>query len=180
MIEEKAKELAKKAHEGQSFSGLDFYGTHLATAAGYLRGAGADEETIAAGWLHDALEDTNLSEAELEKETSTRVLSLVKEVTDDKSKPRAEQIKAQIEKAPNLSKEAKLIKLADQAASLTHTWELDDRNTWSKKLIQNYLAKTAAVVTALGETDEHLLALFWNLHGLLIQKYGTGEVTEAP
>ena len=75
---------------------------------------GADAELVAAGWLHDAIEDTETTREELAEKFSDRVASLVVECTDDMRLPKAERRRLQVVDAPKKSPGAKLIKIADK------------------------------------------------------------------
>jgi (p)ppGpp synthase/HD superfamily hydrolase len=69
--------------------------------------------------LHDTIEDTETSPQELEDHFGQEVRLLVQEVTDDKSLPKLERKRLQVEHAPNLSKPAKLIKLGDKICNVS-------------------------------------------------------------
>ncbi len=60
-----AKEIATKAHEGQKRWGGEPYITHPAAIAKLVEYLGWHEKTVALGWLHDVLEDTNITVADL-------------------------------------------------------------------------------------------------------------------
>lgn len=77
----KAYEFAKRAHEGQKRMSGEPYFTHVVETAKNIAKLGMDTKTIAAGLLHDVLEDTEVSEEEMEKEFGPDVLFLVKGVT---------------------------------------------------------------------------------------------------
>ncbi len=73
--------FSKEAHAGQErFSG-DPYFLHLFETAKILAEIGMSPTTIAAGFLHDTLEDANTKEEELEKNFGEEILFLVKGVT---------------------------------------------------------------------------------------------------
>lgn len=77
----KAVEFAHRAHAGQKrLSGEDFI-THPLEIAKILEGWGLDSTTIAAGLLHDVLEDTHVTKEELTKEFGEEVANLVDGVT---------------------------------------------------------------------------------------------------
>ncbi len=78
---EKAYNFALKAHEGQKRETGDPYFTHSYETAKTLARLGMDADTISAGLLHDTLEDTKITESELESEFGENILSLVKGVT---------------------------------------------------------------------------------------------------
>ncbi|MEU0397797.1 HD domain-containing protein [Streptomyces sp. NPDC006208] len=59
--------IAREAHAGQKDKSGRPYTEHLAAVANGVRGRGGSEEQIAAGWLHDAIEDDALSQEWLER-----------------------------------------------------------------------------------------------------------------
>ncbi|MDN5000234.1 HD domain-containing protein [Bradyrhizobium sp. GCM10027634] len=117
-----AAELAARRHNGMARKGRgnEPYINHLAEVANLLATAtdGADAELVAAGWLHDAIEDTDTTREELAQTFSERVASLVVECTDDMSLPKTERRRRQIEDAPHKSPGAKLIKIADKISNI--------------------------------------------------------------
>jgi len=78
---EKAYEYSKKAHEGQTRYSGEPYFVHPATTAKILAEYGMDATTIAAGLLHDAVEDARVSRQEVEKEFGKELLFIVDGVT---------------------------------------------------------------------------------------------------
>jgi len=117
-----AAELAAHRHNGMARKGRgnEPYINHLAEVANLLAAAtdGVDAELVAAGWLHDTIEDTETTRAELAQKFGERVAALVVEVTDDMNLPKAERRKKQIEDAPHKSPGAKLIKIADKISNI--------------------------------------------------------------
>lgn len=77
-----------------------------------------DVSTIIAALLHDTIEDTDTTPAELHTHFGPKVLGLVLEVSDDKSLPKQERKLKQIQHAPHLSVWAKLIKMADKICNI--------------------------------------------------------------
>lgn len=78
---EKAYEFARKAHEGQTrFSGEPYF-THPAATAKVLSEYGMDATTIAAGLLHDAVEDARASREEIEETFGKELLFIIDGVT---------------------------------------------------------------------------------------------------
>lgn len=77
-----------------------------------------DLNTLVAAVLHDTVEDTETSPDELRAAFGDAVASIVLEVTDDRSLPKAERKRLQIEHAAHLSPEAQQVKLADKIANL--------------------------------------------------------------
>ncbi len=77
----RAYDFALKAHQGQTrFSGEPYF-IHVFQTARNLARYEMDATTIAAGFLHDVLEDTETKEADLEKEFGKEIVGLVKGVT---------------------------------------------------------------------------------------------------
>lgn len=81
-------------------------------------GGVTDLTTLMAAALHDTVEDTETTCAELVEHFGKKVADVVMEVTDDKMLAKAERKRAQIEHAPHLSKRATLVKLADKTCNL--------------------------------------------------------------
>jgi len=77
----KAYDFAEKVHDGQLRASGDPYFTHVFETAKNLARFGMTGETIAAGLLHDTIEDTGVSEATIEKEFGKEILFLVNGVT---------------------------------------------------------------------------------------------------
>jgi (p)ppGpp synthase/HD superfamily hydrolase len=117
-----AAELAARRHNGMARKGRgnEPYINHLAEVANLLSAAteGADAELIAAGWLHDTIEDTETTREELSQKFSERVASLVVECTDDMSLPKPERRRLQVVNASHKSPSARLIKIADKISNI--------------------------------------------------------------
>jgi guanosine-3',5'-bis(diphosphate) 3'-pyrophosphohydrolase len=117
-----AAELAARRHNGMARKGRggEPYINHLAEVANLLATAtdGADAELVAAGWLHDTIEDTETTREELAQKFSERVASLVVECTDDMSLPKNERRRLQVVNACHKSPGAKLIKIADKVSNI--------------------------------------------------------------
>ncbi len=104
-----------------------------------------DPEVLCGAVLHDTVEDTETTEAELEAAFGPAICKIVMEVTDDKSLPKGERKRLQIEHADRLSGQAKLVKLADKIANLRDMsqypppgWNLERRREyfdWGRTVI---------------------------------------------
>jgi guanosine-3',5'-bis(diphosphate) 3'-pyrophosphohydrolase len=77
----KAYAFSQKAHEGQMRYSGDPYFSHTAEVGFSLAEIGMDAATIAAGFLHDTMEDAGVSAETIETEFGGEVLSLVRGVT---------------------------------------------------------------------------------------------------
>ncbi len=77
----RAYAFAKKAHAGQKRESGDPYFTHVLATAETLQSWGMDEASIAAGLLHDTVEDTTISLEAIKKEFGEEVAFIVDGVT---------------------------------------------------------------------------------------------------
>ncbi|XP_039714140.1 guanosine-3',5'-bis(diphosphate) 3'-pyrophosphohydrolase MESH1 isoform X4 [Pteropus medius] len=77
-----------------------------------------DIVVLQAALLHDTVEDTDTTLDEVELHFGAQVRGLVEEVTDDKTLPKLERKRLQVEQAPHSSPGAKLVKLADKLYNL--------------------------------------------------------------
>ena len=76
-----AYEFAKEAHEGQIRKSGEAYIIHPVQVAGILADLEMDHETIAGGFLHDVVEDTETTIEEIEETFNSEVALLVDGVT---------------------------------------------------------------------------------------------------
>src|SRR3989338_1603074 len=78
---EKARIFAEKAHTGQKRHNGEPYFNHLLATANSLQELGMSAPTIAAGFLHDTVEDTGVAPETIEKEFGKDVRFIVEGVT---------------------------------------------------------------------------------------------------
>ncbi len=117
-----AYDYAARMHSGQTRKGAaqEPYVNHVIdVAARVARSPAADETLILGALLHDIVEDTAGTAAEIATRFGPDVAALVLEVTDDKSLPKAERKRRQEATAALKSDHARRIKLADKASNLT-------------------------------------------------------------
>ena len=108
--------FAERAHRDQQY-GEHPYVHHLAAVVAVLeRFAVGDPDLLAAGWLHDVLEDTPTTRAELEAAFGARVAELVWAVTDEPGANRRERKAATLPKTRSVPG-ATQVKLADRIAN---------------------------------------------------------------
>jgi len=159
----RALDFAARKHAAQRRKGVlaEPYVNHLAEVALLLAEAtdGGDPGVVAAGLLHDTLEDTRTSRAELADAFGEEVARLVEEVTDDKSLERDQRKQLQILGAPDKSQRARMIKIADKIANLRSVAESPPLG-WSSRRKQEYVAWARQVVAACGPTNARLETLF--------------------
>lgn len=97
-----------------------------------------DMTLLIAAVLHDTIEDTDTTHNEIRTGFGEDVLALVLEVTDDKTLPKQTRKQLQIEHAPNISRRAKILKLADKICNVTDVVH-SPPSVWTKKRKQEYL-----------------------------------------
>lgn len=112
-----------------------------------------DSEVIQAALLHDTVEDTDTTLEEIEKAFGSVVQSIVAEVTDDKSLPKATRKDLQIIHAPKSSTQAKLVKLADKLYNLRDL-EKSIPKGWTTERVQEYFVWSKKVVDGLRGTNQ--------------------------
>jgi guanosine-3',5'-bis(diphosphate) 3'-pyrophosphohydrolase len=118
-----------------------------------------DLDVLRAALLHDVIEDTGTTEAELRAAFGPRVAAIVAEVTDDKSLAKAERKRLQIEHAPSLSREARLVKLADKICNVRDV-AFAPPEGWSVERRTAYLDWAARVVAGCRGANPELEACF--------------------
>jgi GTP diphosphokinase / guanosine-3',5'-bis(diphosphate) 3'-diphosphatase len=121
-------------------------------------GGVTDIDVLSAALLHDTVEDTATTHEELVDVFGARIARIVAEVTDDQNLPKADRKRLQIERAPSISREAKLVKLADKLVNLRDVadhppakWDLARRQEyfdWAKQVIDGLRGAHAALEAA--------------------------------
>jgi len=101
-----------------------------------------DLRVLQAAILHDTIEDTDASYKEIRDKFGVEVADIVQEVTDDKSLPKLERKKHQVAHVKHISREAKLVKMADKI----HNLQSVSPNTWSSERVLGYVAWAQEVV----------------------------------
>jgi GTP diphosphokinase / guanosine-3',5'-bis(diphosphate) 3'-diphosphatase len=139
-------------HRNQRRKGADAspYINHPIDVADILWRIGSvrDIDTIVAAILHDTLEDTDATPSDIEALFGKEVLSLVQEVSDDKTLPKEERKRLQIINAHHKSAAAKQIKLADKISNITDIGKSPPKE-WSHERRLNYLDWADNVVLGL-------------------------------
>jgi guanosine-3',5'-bis(diphosphate) 3'-pyrophosphohydrolase len=118
-----------------------------------------DVNVIAAAILHDTVEDTETTLAELVREFGAEIAGIVGEVTDDKRLPKAERKRLQIERAARCSDAAKLVKLADKICNLRDMTARPPAD-WPQARIREYFDWARAVIQQVRGAHPVLEGLF--------------------
>jgi len=118
-----------------------------------------DPEVLAAALLHDSIEDTNTSFEELEIVFGYEIANIVAECTDDKNLSKLERKQAQIDHAAKISRQAKLVKLADKIANVNDMNDAPPAG-WSLERKREYFDWAKQVVDRMRGTHARLEARF--------------------
>jgi guanosine-3',5'-bis(diphosphate) 3'-pyrophosphohydrolase len=105
------------------------------------------------------IEDTETTAEELRKEFGENIAELVAEMTDDKSLPKDERKRLQIEHGHRMSRDGAMIKLADKICNLRDVAATPPMD-WSLTRQAEYFDWAKAVVDGLPLVSEKLLSLF--------------------
>lgn len=126
-----AYKFAHEKHAGQlDDSGSDYFTAHVAVVGRLLMGITLDPVVIAAGYLHDVLEDTDATLDEIIERFGPEIASLVCEVTHEGSKDTGYFF-------PRLkTKKGILIKFADRLSNLSRM------ESWDEERQAHYLKKS--------------------------------------
>lgn len=153
----RAARFAAVAHGAQTRKGSGLpYIVHPAHVADMAAGLDyATPELVAAAWLHDTIEDTDVEADELREEFGDRVAGWVVELTNQFTKAahpdknRAERKRLEAERLATVSREAKVLKMLDRISNLA-----DDG--LDAKFLRVYVQETNDLLDALRDGDPAL------------------------
>jgi GTP diphosphokinase / guanosine-3',5'-bis(diphosphate) 3'-diphosphatase len=159
-IIQRAKAYAFRRHGNQCRpnSSHEPIGIHLAEVASYVADESMDDRVIAAAWLHDAVEDTAASLAEIEGNFGPFVASIVEGLTDPvdyAAMPLGQRKLRQAERVARLSDHVKIIKLADQISNMRSVI-FDPPIDWSPEKAREYINGANIVGQACGDASARL------------------------
>lgn len=157
-LEQRAREFAENHHttigQTRKYTG-EPYINHPAAVVELVRGVQHTPEMLAAAWLHDTVEDTGATLAEVKAEFGDEVAALVEMLTDVSIPSDGNRaIRKEIDRAhtAQASPAAKTIKLADL---IDNSHSIIERDPEFAKV---YLAEKAALLEVLAEGDQVLYA----------------------
>lgn len=160
---------AKHSNQRRKDSAASPYINHPIGLADILANEGGitDPAVICAALLHDTIEDTETRREELEAHFGPKIAEIVLEVTDDKALPKEARKQLQIEHSPHISREAKLVKLADKISNLRDL--LASPPDWPVERKQAYFHWACQVVDGLRGIHPGLEAVFDALYARLAE-----------
>lgn len=155
--------FAAEKHKNQRRKGVEGtpYINHPITVAKLLTDVGLvyDADIIQAAILHDTIEDTETTAEELLEHFGKEVTNYVVEMTDDKTLPKPERKRLQVENASHKSYGARHIKICDKICNITDVTN-NPPGHWDLQRRKEYLDWAEKVVTALDEVNPNLKQLF--------------------
>lgn len=149
-LEATAIKMALEAHNNQRYGDLP-YQAHLEHVQKILTQFGYNNEPhlVIAAWLHDAIEDTSLTVADIENEFGKSIADTVYRVTDEPGSNRTERKKKTYPKIYQ-HREATVVKLCDRIANV----EASQNNKKKFKIYQAEQPALKAAVFSPGIADK--------------------------
>jgi guanosine-3',5'-bis(diphosphate) 3'-pyrophosphohydrolase len=158
-----AIEFAAEKHRTQRRKDKDAspYINHPIALAALLARVGGivDVTVLQAAILHDTIEDTDTSHAELVQRFGREVADIVMAVTDDMTLTKAQRKELQVERAAHATREVALVKLADKICNLRDMISAPPAS-WALERRQEYFAWAKRVVDRLPQVNPQLKAAF--------------------
>lgn len=139
------------------------YILHPLSVANRLQRAGADPQIIAAGLLHDTIEDCSpqgsVTKSILEKEFGPRIAEMVNDVTEqDRSLSWEERKQQALDHMQYLSHDSVLLKSADVLDNLSD--QIEDYKLLGDKMFESYNAPKSAQLTRYRKLIQKLLEVW--------------------
>ncbi|MFA5352684.1 MAG: HD domain-containing protein [Thermodesulfovibrionales bacterium] len=174
-IVDRARRFAEEAHSSinqrRKYTGAPYI-THPEAVVRLVRTASHTEAMLAAAWLHDTVEDTPVTLADIERKFGSEVARLVEELTDV-SRPEDGNRKTRKaidqEHTAKASPEGQTIKLADL---IDNTHSIVERDPGFAKV---YLAEKVQLLEMLREGDPILWAIASNFCAVALRYLETKE-----
>jgi guanosine-3',5'-bis(diphosphate) 3'-pyrophosphohydrolase len=122
-------------------------------------GGVSDIDVLCAALLHDTVEDTATTRKELKRVFGPAIARIVAEVTDNKKLPKATRKSLQVKHAASISREAKLVKLADKICNVRDVARRPPVS-WSRARQQEYFDWAKRVIDRLRGVNPRLERAF--------------------
>jgi (p)ppGpp synthase/HD superfamily hydrolase len=170
----KAAYFAAQAHREQRRKDEQAtpYINHLAEVAHLLAAAGCEQVVVAAGYLHDTIEDVGVTYETLQAEFGKAVADLVLAVTDDKSLEKQVRKQMQVEHALHASSEIAALKMADKISNLRSLFTAPPTG-WSQQRLFEYVEWAHRVVSNLPHQNPTLLGQYESIRKELLAACAT-------
>jgi (p)ppGpp synthase/HD superfamily hydrolase len=153
-IIDEAREFARLRHAFQirKYTGEPYF-NHCAAVANIVSAVGGDDAMIAAAYLHDVVEDCDVTIEEIKSKFGDDIASLVSDLTDvSKKSDGNRKVRKEIDRqhTAKASPRAKTIKLADLISNCEDIMDLDP------KFGEVYLAEKELLLEVLTEGNQTL------------------------
>lgn len=177
----RAVEFAAREHRRHRRKDEDAtpYINHLAHVAHLLAEAGCDVNLVAAGYLHDSIEDVDVTFEQLVAEFGEDIAELVRSVTDDKRLHWRARKQAQIDEAEHATARVAALKLADKVSNLCSLLEGPPKG-WDEREIARYVHWAHEVVSRLPEKNEVLMGRYLEVRRELLGRIGGSQWESNP
>ena len=140
----KAKEFAAHCHSDQTRKfDKKSYITHPAAVASLVDKFGGSPEMVAAAWLHDVVEDCDVSICDLIRLFGTNVSGLVWELTNPKNLNKSKKAEYLLDKMNTMTSSALTIKLCDRLNNVS------DFKTAPQEFVKKYSPETKFILDGL-------------------------------
>jgi guanosine-3',5'-bis(diphosphate) 3'-pyrophosphohydrolase len=150
------------------------YINHPVEVANFLAQAGVtDVEVLMAALLHDTIEDTQTTYAELVENFGERVANMVQDCSDNKSLSKVDRKRLQLEHAKHVAEGSKLVKLGDKYSNVSGLLKHPPAS-WTEQEIKGYAVWAYAVVRKLRGLNSSIDKQFNELYS----NFGLNTVTD--
>ena len=152
-----AELFAKMKHSGKmKKDGITTYSEHLEEIVNRLKGLGVtDEEILCAGWLHDIIEDTDVSFDNLFEKFGTRISVLVLSLSKNTSLPKKQREQEYIKQLKEAINDVKIIKLCDISANLSTLKKYNTSRSKKIRIVKQLRQYFVAIKNDLDENKKY-------------------------
>lgn len=169
-----AVRFAEKAHRGQKRKGTQAdYIIHPMEVYSILMSVNASADVLAAGILHDTIEDTDTEIEDIEANFGERTACLVRGMSEDKSKSWKERKQHTIDCLKNAERDLKLLILADKVSnmrSMLYDYKCLGEQLWDRfrepKNMQSWYYSGIQDALADLQNDPWACNLYWEMVSL--------------
>ena len=161
--------IAARAHQGQFRKGRDIdYITHPMEVLQILTAMDADEELLISGVLHDTVEDTDMSIADVREQFGEDVANLIGGHTEDKSKSWEVRKQSMIDAVAEGDMRLKMLVMADILSNMRNSWsdyQKEGDTFWGKfnapKIKQSWYYSTMLDAVYDLQFEENAADFYW-------------------
>ena len=136
-----AKKFAHEKHKNQKRKdGITPYSDHLEGVVNRLKNLGViDNEVLCAAWLHDIIEDTDVTFEQINERFGREVAVMVLSLSKDQNIPKKDREMQYIDQLKDMPLQTKIIKLCDISANLKDLANAPISKTQKNKQIKKIL-----------------------------------------